>query len=79
MRKITQRQVSLGIIGLLTAGTLLVMIDQVIQGATPIQIALAAGATLVFAGLLYGYRRGWEVARSATVIITTLLTALGYY
>ncbi len=73
---VTQRQVALGLFGIVTVGSLLLFIGQVINGNNPTYLLGAGGAVLMFGALLFAYWRGWEYARYIAVILMALLVAL---
>src|SRR6266545_4150528 len=73
---VTQRQVALGLFGIMGMGTLFLFIWQVISGSYPSYLLGAGGAVLMFGALLFAYWRGWEYARYIAVILMALLVAL---
>src|SRR5262245_44722938 len=75
--RITQRQVAISLIGLQVAGSVFVLISQIIQGQVLSVIALSGAATIISGLLWYTYYRGWEPARYIVVGLITLLTAVG--
>jgi len=75
---LTQRQIHLGIFGLMTAGsTFLLVFVLATPGALLISRIIATSLILCFGGLLLAYRRGWEYARPIAVIAVTLLMGAG--
>jgi anti-anti-sigma regulatory factor len=73
---ISQRQVTVGSLLLLTIGSFLGLIFDLTSGSSAIQIAITAIAIVVSAALLYAYLRGWDYARYVTIIIITIITLL---
>lgn len=74
---ITQRQLGLAVLAVQLLGTLLVTIASLSIQPNLTLAAISGIATLVYAGLLFAYWRGWEYARHSAVIVLTLLAALG--
>src|SRR5262245_5040765 len=75
--RITQRQTALGLLTIMTALILLIMVGLLFSRAELSQLIPTAVALLISAGLLWAYWRGWEPARYLTVVLFTLLTAVG--
>jgi anti-anti-sigma regulatory factor len=71
------RRVSIVLLGILTVGTLLILIGQFFTSSNPITIIASLLGTLTFASMFGAYLRGWEPARGIAVITATALTGLG--
>jgi rsbT co-antagonist protein RsbR len=74
--KITQRQSTIGILMLQAALALLMFVSLLFSNATLSTKLATGGGGLLMIGLLAAYLRGWDGARYAAIIITTLLAAL---
>lgn len=73
--RITQRQVDMGLLGLLTVGAFLLFVSQIIGQRDPLFMTPTGMTFLAFGILFFGYWRGWVLVRYITVILTTLLLA----
>lgn len=74
--KITQRQSTIGILTLQAVLALLMFVSLLMsETSVPAKLATGGGGLLMI-GLLFGYLRGWDGARYAAIIITTLLTTV---
>jgi len=74
--KVTQRTVTVALLGLLVVLTLLVLLSELITGTYTNQIISTAGGLVLIAALFYLYWRGWEPARYIVLMLITLLVAL---
>jgi anti-anti-sigma regulatory factor len=74
--KLTQRNVTLSMLSLLTATSVLLCITYLIIGDR-VLVLLAGAGILIEGALLVLYWRGWDGARYAIVAIVTLMIALG--
>jgi len=76
--QLTQRQIQLGLFGLMTTGsTLLLIFVLATPGALLLSRVIATGLVIGFGSLLFAYQRGWEYARPIAVILVTLLMGAG--
>jgi anti-anti-sigma regulatory factor len=76
--QLTQRQIHLGLFGLMTiASTLLLIFVAATPGALLLSRIIATCLVVGFGGLLFAYQRGWEYARPIAVILVTLLMGVG--
>jgi rsbT co-antagonist protein RsbR len=75
--RITQRQTALALLAVMTTIILLITLGLLISRAELSQLIPTAAALLISAGLWAAYWRGWEPARYLTVVLFTLLTAVG--
>jgi rsbT co-antagonist protein RsbR len=76
--QLTQRQIHLGLFGLMTIGsTLLLVFVLATPGALLLSRIIATGLVVGFGSLWFAYRRGWEYARPIAVIFVTLLMGAG--
>jgi anti-anti-sigma regulatory factor len=75
--KVTQRPVALALLGILTIGTVLVFISEIVNQGLTSQANLTLVAILLELAVLFVYWRGWEPARYVIVILTTLFIAFG--
>lgn len=73
--RLTQRQVVVGVFGLLIAGSLVFLIQYLVQGRTESIMTPTAGL-LLFSGLLAAYWYGWDPARYVLLVLTTAMTAI---
>lgn len=71
-----QRRVTLILLSILTFIPILVFAALFAMGATTINLIFTAVGTLLGAGLLFLYWRGWEAARYLAVILLTLMIGL---
>jgi anti-anti-sigma regulatory factor len=71
----TQRQVALGLLSVMIAGSLALLLAQLASGGPPLYIIGAAVAAAAFGGLLILFWRGWPQARYLAIVIMTLLIA----
>jgi rsbT co-antagonist protein RsbR len=74
--KVTQRMVTLALLGLLTVLTLLVLLSVLITNTYTNQVISTAGGLILIVALFFLYWRGWEPARYIVLILITLLIAL---
>src|SRR5215216_3381625 len=74
--RVTQRTVTLVLLGLLVILTLLVLVSQLVTRSYLTQIIPTGGAFLLILVLLFLYWRGWEPARYIVLGLITLLIAL---
>jgi anti-anti-sigma regulatory factor len=74
---LNQRQIQHGVFGLLTVGSLLLLMSSVAIGLNTVAIAAILIATMFAGGLWIAYWRGWEYARLSVIMLITLVTALG--
>lgn len=72
---ISQRQINLWLIGLMTVGSLVLSLGLFLTSSSLIEMYTCILAVFIFGGLLVAYRRGWEQARYVVVVITMLLAA----
>jgi len=72
---VTQRQVGLGLLSIMVAGSIALLLAQLANGGQVIYLAGAAASAIAFGALLFGYWRGWNYARYIAVVIMTLLVA----
>ena len=75
--RLTQRQINLGVFGVLTIGGTLLFISSLAIGETPSATLAVLIGTVLCGGLWIAYWRGWEYARQAAVILLTLIVGLG--
>ncbi len=76
--QLTQRQIHLGLFGLMTIGsTLLLVFVLATPGALLISRIIATCLVVGFGSLLYVYQRGWQYARPIAVVLVTLLMGAG--
>ncbi len=73
--RVTQRAVTLALLGLLAILTLLVLVSELVTGSFLAQVIPTAGAFILILALLFLYWRGWEPARYVVLILITLLIA----
>lgn len=71
--RLTERQVGLGALILLSTGSALLAIFHAVSGAPLESTAAVAVSAILCGGLLYAYWRGWKYANYAVVLLTTLL------
>jgi rsbT co-antagonist protein RsbR len=74
--RITQRKVTLALLGLMSVGSVAILIILLSTSSQMLTIVSSIIATLVSGGLLYFYWRGWEPVRYLTVAFYTLLVGL---
>jgi len=74
--KVTQRAVTLALLGLLAILTLLVLVSQLVTRNYLTQIIPTGGAFFLILVLLFLYWRGWEPARYIVLGLITLLIAI---
>jgi len=81
--KVSQRQVTLGLLGLLSAASFLISLVLIIGTATgagseydPSVTITTTIACLVITSMLVAYWRGWELARYVVLIAVTLVIGL---
>jgi rsbT co-antagonist protein RsbR len=74
--RVTQRTVTLVLLGLLVILTLLVLVSQLVTRSYLTQIIPTGGAFLLILVLFFLYWRGWEPARYIVLGLITLLIAL---
>src|SRR5262245_24275393 len=72
---VTQRQVALGLLGILTLGALLLFVAFAISGTNTFYLIGSAGGAIASGALFLAYWHGWTVARYIAVILNTLLIA----
>jgi anti-anti-sigma regulatory factor len=76
--QLTQRRIHLGLFGLMTIGsTLLLIFVFATPGALLISRIIATCLVVGFGSLLFAYRRGWQYARPIAVILVTILMGAG--
>jgi rsbT co-antagonist protein RsbR len=76
--QLTQRQIHLGLFGLMTIGsTLLLVFVLATPGALLLSQIIATCLAVGFGSLLLAYRRGWQYARPIAVILVTILMGVG--
>ena len=76
--QLTQRQIHLGLFGLMTIGsTLLLVFVLATPGALLFSRIIATCLVLGFGSLLFAYQRGWQYARPIAVILVTFLMGVG--
>jgi rsbT co-antagonist protein RsbR len=73
---VTQRTVTLALLGLLAVLTLLVLVSELITNTYANQVISTGGGFFLIVALFYLYWRGWEPARYIVLILITLLIAL---
>jgi rsbT co-antagonist protein RsbR len=73
---ITQRQVVISFLGLLSGVTVIALPLLYLSGAPQTQLAVSIVALVLLSALLAAYWRGWEQARHVTLALVTILIAL---
>lgn len=72
---VTQRTVTLALLGLLAILTLLILVSELFSGGAFVQLSSTAAGLVIELALLYLYWRGWEPARYIVLVLITLLIA----
>jgi anti-anti-sigma factor len=70
---VTQRQVALGLLGIMTLGSLLLLVAFGFSENNTSYLIGAGGGAIASGALFFAYWRGWTVARYIAVILNTLL------
>lgn len=73
----TRRQVVLALLTIQLISTILLVIGQAIRDINNIIVPLGITTTLIIAGLLWAYWRGWEQAGIVDIIIVTIAVGIG--
>lgn len=73
----TRRQVVLALLALQLVSTILLVIGQAIRDINNIVFPLGIATTLIIAGLLWAYWRGWEQAGIVNIIVVTIAVGIG--
>lgn len=73
--KVTQRAVTLTLLGLLAILTLLILVTELFTNSSFTQLTSTGGGLVIELVLLYLYWRGWEPARYIVLSLITLLIA----
>lgn len=73
--RVSQRQVVLSLLTLLTTGALITLLYELFAPSTGVELASVGVGLVLLAALLFAYWRGWEQARYLTLILITLLIA----
>lgn len=74
--QLTQRQIGLGLLGLMTCGIGVILVILVFTGADTVTFGATAAATIIFGAIWFAYWRNWRYAPQTLVITTALLTML---
>lgn len=77
MIRLTQRQITNGVFGLVTIGLFLLFVNNMIVPDPPVPPFDSFIAVLVFGGIWVAYWRGWRYAEAALIIGVTLLAMFG--
>jgi rsbT co-antagonist protein RsbR len=70
---VTQRQVNLGLFGVMSAGTLLVLLYELFTVNDRLSMLYTAIGALIFGALWFAYWRGWQYATQTLVVLITLM------
>jgi rsbT co-antagonist protein RsbR len=75
--RLTQRQINHGAFGLLVAVTLATLVNGLIPAPQLSVLVPAGGGLAICGGLWFAYWRGWQIARQVSIVLLTILVAIG--